>query len=141
MPCYFCVLGGCFAVEKWREGGEVGWIATIRSTTHTQQSSQPCLLQRLSTTTHTRSRIHFRTHTHATQLLPAAAPVAPTCVSYIKSKAKIQEQMARDSLLLWGAGLSAAALLYYIVVGPPGESGKGDGGEYFAGLCRGLVVL
>jgi len=42
--------------------------------------------------------------------------------------------MARDSLLLWGAGLSAAALLYYIVVGPLGESGKSDGGEFKAGL-------
>jgi hypothetical protein len=47
--------------------------------------------------------------------------------------------MARDSLLLWGAGLSAAALLYYIVVGAPGESGKTDGGGYYAGLYRGSL--
>lgn len=48
--------------------------------------------------------------------------------------------MARDSLLLWGAGLSTAALLYYIVIGLPDGSGKDDGGKFIPRSEGGLVV-
>ena len=48
--------------------------------------------------------------------------------------------MARDSLLLWGAGLSTAALLYYIVVGLPDGSGKDDGGGLIPRSEGGLIV-
>lgn len=34
--------------------------------------------------------------------------------------------MARDSLLLLGAGIASMALLYYVVVGPPGKAGSND---------------
>ncbi|EWM26771.1 hypothetical protein Naga_100001g131 [Nannochloropsis gaditana] len=34
--------------------------------------------------------------------------------------------MARDSLFLLGAGIASMALLYYVVVGPPGKAGSND---------------
>ncbi|KAM3577489.1 hypothetical protein VYU27_000652 [Nannochloropsis oceanica] len=48
--------------------------------------------------------------------------------------------MARDSLLLWGAGLSTAALLYYIVIGLPDGSGKDDGDDDEPALSKRKLI-